>query len=470
MKGRLPRRAAAYIVTTILLGSVGVGDILLRYPLNKQSPIIFPIVCLIGAFAGKQKVTLASGKTSNNFVRISLGFIADLLTLFLFGPSVALVSFLSSMFSTLVARQKSPLYQTAFNLSSMSLTIWILSKCLLLIETLTSHDQFFVARTPEAVVTALISTLMIVLMAMLHLLLNAALVTGAVSLSMGWTRKKSADFFYNNTLWPAPTYIAAGCFMVGVVWLAHNISAGFYNAIPLGLVMLPQPLLYLYNLRLHRERDEEKEKRFEELESLYSSMVQTMGRAIEAKDRYTQEHISRVVAMSLAIGRRLMLSEEKLRTLEVGAALHDIGKIAIPDTVLNKPGRLTDEEFELIKEHAALGSEILQPVPFPPEVLEAVRHHHEKWDGTGYPDRLIGEQIPLMARIVAVADVYDALTSNRPYRAAWSHEKTMKFMRSQVGVHFNTEIFAAFEHAMEADPQLRSTAEDIEPPALRLAA
>ncbi|WP_309721631.1 HD-GYP domain-containing protein [Armatimonas sp.] len=470
MKGRLPKRATAYIATTVLLGSAGVVDILLRYPLSKISPIIFPIVCLMGAFAGRQKVTLASGKNTNNSARISLGFITDLITLLLFGPSVALISFLSSMFSTLTARQKSPLYQTAFNISSMSLTIWILSRGLLLIETLTPHNQLFVAKTPEAVIAALLSTTVILLMVVMHLFLNAALVTGAVSLSMGWTRKKSADFFYNNTLWPAPTYLAAGCFMVMVVWLAHNISAGFYNAIPLGLVMLPQPLLYFYNLRLHRERDEEKEKRFDELESLYSSMVQAMGRAIEAKDRYTQEHISRVVAMSLAIGKRLLLSEEKLRTLEVGAALHDIGKIAIPDTVLNKPGKLTTEEFELIKEHAALGSEILQPVPFPPEVLEAVRHHHEKWDGTGYPDRLIGEQIPLLARIVAVADVYDALTSDRPYRAAWSHEKTMIFMSSQVGVHFNAEVFAAFEHAMEADPQLCSTAEDIEAPSLRLAA
>lgn len=174
--------------------------------------------------------------------------------------------------------------------------------------------------------------------------------------------------------------------------------------------------------------------------------------------------------MSMAIGRKLTLPEDKLRALEVGAALHDIGKIAIPEAVLNKPGKLTPEEFELIKEHAALGSDILQPVPFPPEVVEAVRHHHEKWDGSGYPDKLAGNNIPLMARIVAVADVYDALTSDRPYRAAWSHERAMEFMRSQVGTHFNPEIFAAFESAMLESPELCSQAVDPEPPALRRAA
>jgi putative nucleotidyltransferase with HDIG domain len=287
---------------------------------------------------------------------------------------------------------------------------------------------------------------------------------------MKWKKEKAFQFFAQNTLWVTPTYLIAGCFIIMCSWIIFNLNANFFRVVPLCIVVLPQPLLYLHNLRLHRERDEERERRFQELESLYSSMVQAMGRAIEAKDRYTQEHIARVVAMAMAIGEQLHLPEDKLRALEVGAALHDIGKIAIPDTVLNKPGKLTEEEFNLIKEHAALGSEILQPVPFPPEVVEAVRHHHEKWDGTGYPDRLKAEEIPLMARIVAVADVYDALTSDRPYRAAWSHAKAMEFMSSQAGTHFNVEIFAAFEAAMELNPTLRSQAPESNPPQLRLAA
>jgi HD-GYP domain-containing protein (c-di-GMP phosphodiesterase class II) len=142
----------------------------------------------------------------------------------------------------------------------------------------------------------------------------------------------------------------------------------------------------------------------------------------------------------------------------VGAALHDIGKIAIPDTILNKPGGLTDDEFTLVQGHVALGSEILAPVPFPPEVIEAVRFHHEKWNGTGYPHHLVGDSIPLVARIIAVADVYDALTSNRPYRPAWSHERALDHMRSEVGKHFNAEVFAAFEAALEENPQLATTA------------
>ena len=469
MRGQLPYKAMLYIATTTLLALAGVVDILLHHPLNRYPIYLFPLVLVLAAFAGQKRVTLASGKT-NNAAQISLGFIVDLIALLIFGPSIALLSNLASMLAPYHRHSNTRIYQVVFNLSSVFLTTWILSRCLWLLDLFAPHNQLFVSNSRQVIVPALLGTLMILVIVLLHLAINALLVTGAVSLSMGWPRSRAISFLRNNTLWPAPTYLAAGCFMVMVVWIARNLEHGFYSAAPLCLVMLPQPLLYLHNLRLHRERDEEKEKRFDELESLYSSMVQAMGRAIEAKDRYTQEHIARVVAMSLAIGKRLSLSEEKLRTLEVGAALHDIGKIAIPDTVLNKPGKLTNEEFELIKEHAALGSDILQPVPFPPEVVEAVRHHHEKWDGTGYPDKLAGEKIPLMARIVAVADVYDALTSDRPYRAAWSHEKAMTFMSSQVGTHFNAEIFAAFEEAMAADPELRSKAEDVEPPVLRLAA
>ena len=470
MRGRLPYIASAYITTVTALAGLAVVDIMLRHPLTQYSLSVPLAMLALGAFAGHQKVTLASGKNRNNSVHISLGFIADLIILLVLGPSLALLSAMSSMLAPYNKLGKSPFYQTLFNLSSVTLTIWVIDSCLQEIRYQDPHHRLFIDNDLTNVPTALICTTFILLMVLLHLVVNALLVTGAVALAMSWSRKRAADFFQNNTLWPAPTYLAAGCFMVLVVWISRNIEHGIYSAAPLALVIIPQPLLYLHNLRLHRERDQERERRFQELESLYSSMVQAMGRAIEAKDRYTQEHIARVVAMSVAIGKRLLLPEERLRTLEVGAALHDIGKIAIPDTVLNKPGKLTPEEFNLIKEHAALGSDIQQPVPFPPEVVEAVRHHHEKWDGSGYPDQLMGDEIPFMARIVAVADVYDALTSDRPYRAAWPHEKAMAFMSSQVGTHFNPEIFAAFEAAMEADPELRSKAVDPAPPVLRLAA
>lgn len=469
MSERLPRSVQTYILLVTLSAAGALVAAYRESAPSLQEIRLLPLLAAISLYAGNIKVSLSSEKHGNKAASLSLGFIVTLLALILQGTFIGMLVGLPSVIP--LRRENFHRSKTLFNVSGILLTIWVTSHFLKLL----SLNDFaiqtaFVGDTRADVIHSLIASALILGMVVFYHLFNATLVILAISLSMGWTRSKALQYFQQNVLWVVPTYLVAGCFILTCVWLAHNLTDNLYRVIPLVTVLLPQPLMYVRNLRLQRERDDERERRFKELESLYSSMVQAMGRAIEAKDRYTQEHIARVVAMSMAIGRELELPEDKLRALEVGAALHDIGKIAIPEAVLNKPGKLTPEEFEIIKEHAALGSEILEPVPFPPEVVEAVRHHHEKWDGTGYPDKLAGMQIPLMARIVAVADVYDALTSDRPYRAAWSHERAMEFMSSQVGTHFNPEIFRAFEAAMAHTPSLCSQATDPEPAPLRKAA
>jgi putative nucleotidyltransferase with HDIG domain len=445
------------------------SDAYRQHPVTIHEIPLLSLLIVVGVYSGNLKVSLFSKQNKLQAATISLGFITTILSLLVYGPVIGIITGISTIINA--NTKKEDIQKTIFNLSNVTLTSYTTYHFLdsLNINT-TTINKIFTNNNIYNISESVISVVYILASVLFHHIVNSLLFTVAISLSMKWTSKKSFSFFRNNTLWVMPTYLAAGCFITMLAWIIFNLQQKSYSVVTLLLVILPQPLLYFHNLRLHRERDEERERRFKELESLYSSMVQAMGRAIEAKDRYTQEHIARVVAMSMAIGRKLTLPEDKLRALEVGAALHDIGKIAIPEAVLNKPGKLTPEEFELIKEHAALGSDILQPVPFPPEVVEAVRHHHEKWDGSGYPDKLAGNNIPLMARIVAVADVYDALTSDRPYRAAWSHDRAMEFMRSQVGTHFNPEIFAAFESAMLESPELCSQAIDPEPPALRRAA
>ena len=437
-------------------------DASLRHPLTLADVTLLLVLIPIGVFSGSFRVALTSHKEGKNSASITLGFIIAIVSLFTSGPLVGIIVGCATMVQS-VYKNKA-FYRKIFNICAIIITCWTTYRFIILAGIINLDSmQLFTSHKIENILPSFFLTLVLLAGILTHHIVNSLLTTIAMALFAKWNLKKTYDFIVNSILWVIPTYLVAGCFIIMSTWVLFNLANGNFGVIPLCLVILPQPFLYLHNLRLHRERDEEREKRFQELESLYSSMVQAMGRAIEAKDRYTQEHIGRVVRMSLAIGQELGLSEKKLRTLEVGAALHDIGKIAIPDTVLNKPGKLTPEEFDLVKEHAALGSEILQPVPFPPEVVEAVRHHHEKWDGTGYPDRLVGESIPLVARIVAVADVYDALTSNRPYRAAWSHQKAISFMKSQVNTHFNAEIFAAFEIVMKENPAICSQAVDPEP-------
>ena len=178
--------------------------------------------------------------------------------------------------------------------------------------------------------------------------------------------------------------------------------------------------------------------------SLFLSTVKSLASAIDAKDEYTRHHSTRVTDFSLKIGAKMGFSEKELGDLELASILHDVGKIAVPESILNKPGKLTAEEFTLIKEHPARGEAILSPVIELKEIARVVRAHHERYDGTGYPDRLKGREIPLGARIMTIADTYDSITSERPYRKAASHRYAVKEIIACSGTQFDPEVVQNF--------------------------
>jgi putative nucleotidyltransferase with HDIG domain len=180
------------------------------------------------------------------------------------------------------------------------------------------------------------------------------------------------------------------------------------------------------------------------IEELYLKVFDALAQEVDEKDPYTKGHSDRVASLSLLLARELQLSTGTIKTVVAGALLHDIGKIKIDNCVLKKEGRLTDEEFAHIKEHANLGVALLDGKEFPWDVKPVIAHHHEKFDGTGYPDRLAGDDIPLSARVVCLADVFDALTSDRPYRAAFSAEQALKIMSDESGTSFDPELLATF--------------------------
>jgi putative nucleotidyltransferase with HDIG domain len=178
-------------------------------------------------------------------------------------------------------------------------------------------------------------------------------------------------------------------------------------------------------------------------ESLYMNVYETfksLVASVQLRDQYTEAHSHRVTEMAVKIAYEMGVSREELEVLKIAGALHDIGKIAIPDAILLKPGRLTTEEYEVIKTHSDLGEQILAPVSLFDEEKKIVRHHHERWDGRGYPDGLKGEEIPLLARILAVADTYDAITNNRPYQKARSHEVAMEEILRNAGTQFDPSV------------------------------
>jgi putative nucleotidyltransferase with HDIG domain len=174
-------------------------------------------------------------------------------------------------------------------------------------------------------------------------------------------------------------------------------------------------------------------------------MIEALARAMAARDGSTHEHARRVQRYALALADEISISEDRtLAALDVAALLHDIGKLGIPDRLLNKPGPLTPDEYDHVKLHAIIGADILSAVAFPGPLAVIVRHHHENWDGTGYPDGLRGGAIPIGARVLSIVDCYDALTSDRPYRRALSHASAVAMIDERRGTMYDPEIVNAF--------------------------
>lgn len=203
------------------------------------------------------------------------------------------------------------------------------------------------------------------------------------------------------------------------------------------------------------------------LEQEVLTVVREWGESIEEKDAYTQGHCQRVADLASAVATRAGVDEGMHFWFRVGALLHDVGKIVVPTEVLNKTGKLTPDEWELMKLHPGAGADIVRSINLPTEVAELVRSHHENWDGSGYPDGLVGERIPLAARIVCLADVYDALTSERSYKGALSHERALEVMRGDVRRQFDPALFTLFEAVVgEAPPRRPSTVRHAAKPAV----
>ncbi|MCH5201244.1 MAG: HD-GYP domain-containing protein [Oscillospiraceae bacterium] len=199
----------------------------------------------------------------------------------------------------------------------------------------------------------------------------------------------------------------------------------------------------------------------EKIQNMTVQTITTVANALDAKDSYSEGHSRRVAVYAAQIAEKLGFSKEDVRNVRIIALLHDIGKIGVPDSVLNKPGRLTDEEFELMKQHSVIGSEILKDIDMITGISIGARSHHERYDGKGYPEGLKGEDIPYIARIIAVADSYDAMTSNRVYRKHLTYEQVMSELEKGEGTQFDPDIAKAME-ALIKDGVIANISPDME--------
>jgi diguanylate cyclase (GGDEF)-like protein/putative nucleotidyltransferase with HDIG domain len=216
-------------------------------------------------------------------------------------------------------------------------------------------------------------------------------------------------------------------------------------------------LLYRVNERRLEEiqRNEAEQRRHvEEMASIHMNTIESLAIAIDAKDQTTHGHVRRTQIYATQMGALFNVSQKELQALHAGALLHDIGKLAVPEYILNKPGKLTEAEFAKMKIHPTVGGDILRRVNFPYPVEDIVRYHHEKWDGSGYPKGLKGEAIPLIARIISVVDFYDATRCDRPYRKGMKREESLALLRSMVGTAFDPRVVETFTRHVEVFDRL----------------
>ncbi len=215
-------------------------------------------------------------------------------------------------------------------------------------------------------------------------------------------------------------------------------------------------------MRIINDINKKLEVAYEDLKNAYRGTVESLRLAVDAKDTYTKNHSDRVAIYSKLIGEQLQLPEDQMEILCDGALFHDIGKIGIPDSILQKPGKLTDEEYDDIKNHPSIGAKIIAPAKIFDPIIPIVKHHHERFDGKGYPSGLKGEEIPLLARIVTVADSFDAMTSDRSYRPRFTLVKALDELENGKGTQFDPELVDAFviafkEHREEIEKATEMT-------------
>jgi len=303
-----------------------------------------------------------------------------------------------------------------FNLGSMAITVVTAGAVF--------HSQLLVRGHLEP-------ALRLVVTATAFFIMNTFPVAGAIALT---ERRSLRQVWRECYIWSFPYYLL-GAVLAGAA-SAVNRHFGWQTA----LLAIPVVYLIYRSYYLYLGRMEDEKKHAEEMAALHLRTIEALALAIEAKDHTTHDHLQRVQSYAVEVGRDMGLDESQLEALRAAAVLHDIGKLAVPEHIISKPGKLTREEFEKMKIHPVVGAEILERVRFPYPVTPIVRSHHERWDGAGYPDGLRGQSIPIGARILAAVDCLDALASNRQYRRALPLDEAMQKVSADAGKAFDPQV------------------------------
>lgn len=411
--GHLPAGARMYILALYLTAILVNLVVPPGWKEGQLGQFLFFLTC--GVLCSNMKVYLpgVTGTLSVNYI-----FVLTAATELSLPYTVAIgtVSGVAQLFWA--ARKKPRLVQVAFTCASMGLT------CAMTFQAY--HAEFLSFHPAFRLFWASIT----------YFLLNTGTVAGIITLTEG---KNIAKVWRDNFFWTAPHYLVGGT-VAGVLHLWDE-AFGWQSSV----LVLPTIYLIYHSYNLYLKRLAEEKRHVGAMADLHLRTIQSLALAIDARDGTTHAHLRRVQVYARELARELGLPETERRALDAAALLHDIGKLAVPEYIISKPGKLTPEEFEKMKIHPIVGAEILESVQFPDPVAPIVRAHHEKWDGSGYPYGLKGNEIPIGARIVSVVDCLDALASDRQYRRALSLEEALAKVVEESGTSFDPRVVSVLQ-------------------------
>jgi diguanylate cyclase (GGDEF)-like protein/putative nucleotidyltransferase with HDIG domain len=411
----LPARARAYVAAVVMAGAGCLVAAALQLRLEHAG--LFVVLLVLAIAISAAKIDLPLGRSQSN---LSLSHAVNFWALFALGPGEAVCIATVSAWAqcTLGAGGRNPVHRIMFSIGSLTLTVTVAALPLGLL--IGSDIQGISTLVRAAAIVA-----------PLYFFVNSALVAGAIALS---TRQPVTRVWQRNFLWSAPSYLA-GAALAAVATAAS--ARGWFGW--LALLALPLYLVFRsYHTVVARLREEQDETR--RAMDVQLATIEALALAIEAKAGCTPEHIRSIQNYAATLAEAVGLSDREVQAVRTAALLHDIGNMAVPEHILSKPEALTPEEFERVKIHPRVGADILRNVPFGAPVSELVLCHHERWDGLGYPAGLRGEDIPIGARILAIADCYSTLQTDRPYRPARSEGAAIALLREFAGTSFDPAL------------------------------
>ncbi|HEX5474480.1 MAG TPA: HD domain-containing phosphohydrolase [Vicinamibacterales bacterium] len=383
-------------------------------------------------------LTVATGWITLRIPAVQISFsISDTFNIaaaVLFGPSAGAVTaaldglVLSSQFT--FSRRTS--YRVLFNIAVSAIAIWLAARVFLLL----AGNQPLL-RGPFAAVRLVA---LLAVFAAVNYLVNTGLVAMAVSLE----RRLPAVALWRDHFMGLWVTHFGGVLAVAPLLLLRRLQ-GSIGVLDLLVLLVPLPAILYTTFRHAVGRVQDHVMHLGQVNRVYVAVIEALAQAVDAKDEVTHDHVRRVQMQAVRLAHVLGIEDEdQLQAIMAASLLHDVGKLAVPEHILNKPGRLTPSEYEVMKRHAPAGADILSVVGFPYPVVPIVRHHHENWDGTGYPDGLSGEQIPIGARILAVVDCFDALTSHRPYRPRLDDRAALQIIVERRGTMYDPGVVDMF--------------------------